>query len=98
MKVYQIGWTKDRINHIARHKIEPYEVEQVAFEDPHRLIMKVHVSYSDSNKFIYRLLGRTEGGRYLAFFFIPQGRGTVYPVTAREMDAAERRLYNANRR
>jgi len=62
------------------------------------IIKKVQVSYRDSSQYVYRLLGRTEEGRYLAFFFIPQERGVVYPVTAREMDSAERRLYNANRR
>lgn len=97
MKINSIKWNKDRTDHIAKHKIQPYEVEQAAFEDPHGLIMKVQVSFRDSSRFVYRLLGQTEEGRYLAFFFIPQGRGIVYPVTAREMDAAERRLYNANR-
>lgn len=93
LKIYSFRWNSDRINHIAKHGIEQHEVEQAAFDDPHRLIKKSVVSYKNSSQYIYRLLGRTGEGRYLALFFIPQGRGIIYPVTARNMNNNEKRLY-----
>ena len=37
MKIASIKWNRDRIEHIAKHKIEPYEVEQAAFDDPYNM-------------------------------------------------------------
>lgn len=98
MTVTDIGWTRDRVEHIKNHKIATWEVEQAAFDDPNRIIKKVAAADSFPGKYVYRLLGRTEEGRYLAFFFIYKGRGSAYLITARDMDNAERRQYNARRR
>lgn len=95
MKISRFRWTADRIDHIAKHGLEQYEVEQAAFDDPHILINKSVVSLNNSSQHIYRLLGRTGEGRCLALFFIPQGHGTIYPVTAREMNVKEKRLYKS---
>jgi len=98
LKIASIKWYRDRIEHIAKHKIEPYEVEQAAFDDPYKMFKKVATSDGFPGKYVYRLLGRTEAGRHLAFFFIPIEAEVVYPVTARNMNDSERGLYNAHRR
>jgi uncharacterized DUF497 family protein len=76
LKISRFRWTADRIEHIAKHGIEQYEVEQAAFDDPHRLIKKSVVLYKNSDQHVYRLLGRTGEGRYLALFFNPTRAGS----------------------
>ena len=41
----------------------------------------------------YRALGQTDGGRYLEVFFVYKGGGKALPISARDMDKKERRLY-----
>jgi len=31
MKIYELIWPEDRIEHIARHRVRPEEVEEVCF-------------------------------------------------------------------
>lgn len=94
MKIRKIRWTRDRVDHIAKHRIMPHEVEEAAFDDPFSIVKKVGISIRNRNEYIYRLLGKSEAGKYIAFFFIPKNNGIAYPVTAREMDQSERRFYN----
>lgn len=98
LRINSIRWTRDRVNHIAKHELNPVEVEEAAFGDPFATIKKVEVSVRNKNEYVYRLLGRTEAGKYIAFFFIPKKNGRAYHITARKMDESERRLYNSVRR
>lgn len=41
MIVNHIRWTEDRISHIARHNVDPDEVEEAAFDDPANVIQKL---------------------------------------------------------
>jgi uncharacterized protein len=72
--------------HIARHGVTPDEFEQVCRGDS--LIQK-----SKGKNPVYYARGQTEAGRYLVCLVIrfPDGRG--YPITAREMDASEKRRF-----
>ena len=45
---------------------------------------------------LYEVLGRTEAGRYLMVAVRSLGKGAAKVITAREMDDAERRRYNAH--
>jgi uncharacterized DUF497 family protein len=94
----KIRWTQNRIEHIAKHGIIPEEVEEAVFEDKYSTIEMIKVAERNSNEKIYRVLGVTEVGRYIAFFFIYEGNGVGYPLTARDMDHQERRRYNARRK
>lgn len=89
MKVYQLLWPQDRIDHIARHDVTPEEVEDVCFGSALLLRAK-----SEGANPVYYDLGQTEAGRYLFCVVIqfPDGRG--YPVTARPMTDKERRRYS----
>jgi uncharacterized DUF497 family protein len=42
---------------------------------------------------VYSAMGQTRGGRYLIVFFIRKRTGQALPISAREMDRAERRRY-----
>lgn len=93
MIVNHIRWTEDRISHIARHNVDPDEVEEAAFDDPANVIQKLKKAHRTVDQKVYRLLGRTSAGRHLTIIFIYEGRGIAYPVTARDMTPAERRYY-----
>ena len=55
---------------------------------------KVGPSRRDPSQVVYVSLGRTQAGRYLMVAFIGEGRGVGFPVTARDMNRAERRRYS----
>lgn len=86
--IAEILWPDDRVAHIARHGVEPYEVEEVCFGRP--LVLR---SASRGENPVYYVLGETAAGRHLFCVVIsfPGDRG--YPVTAREMTPKEKRRY-----
>ena len=88
MRVHELIWPQDRIDHIARHGVTPEEVEEVCFGWP-----LVQRGKSEGENPVYYVLGQTEAGRYLLCVIIqfPDGKG--YPVTARLMTPKEKRGY-----
>ena len=88
MKIHELIWSEDRIDHIAVHHVTPEEVEEACFSNP--LILR---SKSEGKNPVYYVLGRTAAGRYLFCVVIqfPDGRG--YPVTARSMTSKEKRRF-----
>lgn len=89
MRIDQLIWPEDRIEHIARHGVTPEEVEEVCFErNP-----LVYRAKSKGENPVYYVLGRTEAGRHLFCVVIRFSDGNGYPVTAREMTAREKRRY-----
>ena len=77
MRVHELIWPQDRIDHIARHGVTPEEVEEVCFG-----WSLVQRGKSEGENPVYYVLGQTEAGRYLLCVIIqfPDGKG--YPVTA----------------
>ena len=88
MKIQELIWPEERVEHIARHDVTPEEVEEVCFS--RSLILRAK---SEGDNPVYYALGQTAAGRYLFCVVIqfPDGRG--YPVTARPMTVKERRRY-----
>ncbi len=88
MRIHELIWPQDRIDHIARHGVTPEEVEEVCFGRP-----LVQRGKSEGENPVYYVLGQTEAGRYLLCVIIqfPDGKG--YPVTARLMTPKEKRRY-----
>jgi uncharacterized DUF497 family protein len=80
----QLSWTDETIAHIAKkYGVGPEEVEQACRLSPWRLRGRQGLSY---------VFGRTAAGRHL--FIVLAKRDQHYRlVTARDMDAAERRRY-----
>ena len=88
MKIRELVWPEERVEHIARHGLTPLEVEEVCFGRP--LVQRAR---SKGENPVYYVLGQTGVGDYLFCVIIqfPDGKG--YPVTARPMTRAEKRRY-----
>jgi len=85
MKIERISWTKESIEHIARHKVTPKEVEEVLFEDEPYV-------FRARGKNRYAVYGTTGGGRYLVIV-LQISRVYAKVITARDMTLTERRKY-----
>ena len=88
MRIDEIIWPEERIEHIARHGVTPDEVEEACFGKS-----LVQRAKSEGENPVYYLLGQTAAGRYLFCVVIRFPDGNGYPVTAREMTASEKRRY-----
>jgi uncharacterized DUF497 family protein len=88
MRIYELIWPEDRVDHIARHGVTPSEFEEICFG--RSLVLKAKPSGQNP---VYYVLGQTDAGRYVFCVVInfPDGKG--YPVTARPMTDKERRRY-----
>ncbi len=74
----------------SKHQVSTDETEQVFDHDP--LITfaeKGEVMGED----VYRALGRTDAGRYLAVYFIYKRNRKALPISVRDMTRKERRRY-----
>ena len=75
---------------IRKHHVFGDEVEEVFEQNPHiRVVQKGRVKGQN----VCVALGRTQAGRYLSVFFINKSKGVALVISAREMDAKERKLY-----
>jgi len=84
MKVEDVLWDFRNIEHIARHKVTPGEVEEVLFEN------KPHFRRHGE---IYYAFGCTQSGRYLFIVFRLIAPKKARIITARDMTIRERRYY-----
>jgi uncharacterized DUF497 family protein len=91
MRVLDIIWLPEIVDKLAwKHNVTPEEVESVLFSRPvFRRAQRGHVENEDA----YAALGRTDEGRYLAIFFVYKLTGEALIISARDMSAQERRLY-----
>ena len=81
-RVDDIDWDLASVEHIARHGVEPEEVEAVVFG-------RFNVTRSRSGR--YRLIGQTDAGRWLTVILAPRDAGVFAVVTARDATEAELR-------
>ena len=88
MKIHAFLWSNERIDHIARHHVEPEEVEEVCYGQP--LVLR---GRSEGSNPVYHILGQTDSGRYLFCIVVQFPDGNGYPVTARPMTVKEERRY-----
>jgi len=89
MNVTAFEWDHHNIDHIARHRVDPDEVEEI-FESRHYL-----VGGRDGR---YLVLGRSAEGRYLFCVIERSSKSEAYRVvTARDMESWERKLYKRKR-
>ncbi len=84
MYISELVWDAWNEEHIANQGVEAEEVEQV-------ILNEYFATRARSGK--YRLIGRTDTGRYLAVILGSRGGGIFYVVTARDATHGERRLY-----
>ena len=91
MKIVEFLWKEQFVEKLERkHQVLTDEVEEVFRNVPRfNLIMKGQIAGEN----VYRALGQTDDGRYLAVFFIYKRGGKALPISARDMDTKERRSY-----
>ena len=87
MKITELLWDNETIEHIARHSVRPDEVEGMIFSEPNPLIEK------GREKDIYLVQGQTGSGRYLFVVIKAIGKGKAKPITAREMSERDKEHY-----
>jgi uncharacterized DUF497 family protein len=85
MQITNLEWSEDNILHIARHRVEPEEVEEVCFS---------HSSCIENGRQgFYYVSGQTTSGRYLFVVIRFLSHGKAIPITARDMDEKEKDRY-----
>ena len=95
MRITDIIWKEPVVEKIAqKHRVSVAEVENALLSRPVvRKMAKGHVHGED----VYAALAQIRGGRYLIVFFVNKKRGVVLPISARDMDRAERSYYARHR-
>lgn len=84
MRISQLEWDDDNVEHVARHQVTPQEVEDVCFG--------FHISRKeDGGRYI--LSGQSGEGRYLNVVIERVGGGLFRLVTAFEMSESYKRSY-----
>src|SRR5215211_2109052 len=91
MRITEIIWKDRFVEKLAqKHHVSIAEAEEVLDSQPLiRRVSKGRVKGED----VYIAYGQTADGRYLVVFFIHKGSGVILPISARDMDAAERKYY-----
>jgi uncharacterized protein len=91
MRIVDIIWLPHIIDKLAwKHRVEPEEVDQVLFSKPLlRKVQKGHIPGED----VYAALGQTNAGRYLIVVFVYKTTRESLILSARDMDAKERKQY-----
>ncbi len=92
MKIHELIWPQDQIEHIAQHNVTPNEVEEVCMGKPF-----IQRAKSQGENPVYYVLGQTNAGRYLFCVVIRFADGRGYPITARAMTDKEKRRYRQRR-
>lgn len=96
MKITDIIWLPQFIEKLERrHGVSTDEVEQVF---ANRASIQFIERGDVKEEHVYRALGRTDAGRYLAVFFIYKGMGRALIISAREMSHGERKRYGTRKK
>lgn len=95
MRIYEIIWKDIFVEKLVhKHGVQIYEAEEALQHHP--LIRKV-ARGNCKGEDVYAAYNHIQSGRYLIVFFIQKRGGRVLPISARDMDTAERRYYGKHR-
>lgn len=91
MKISRIIWYHKFVEKLwDKHRVEVHEAEEVLQNRRRvRRVKRGHVEGED----VYLALGQTDAGRYLSVFFVYKKSHDAIVISARDMDAGERREY-----
>lgn len=88
MKIISFIWLEDIVEKLeVKHNVFPEEIEEVFDNKPK--IMKMNKGHFRGED-VYRALGQTQAGRYLAIFFIHKLTHEALILSARDMDGKEK--------
>lgn len=96
MVITEIIWLTRFVEKIERkHGVGTDEVEQTLTLDPRtRRMARGDVEGED----LYRAVGPTDAGRYLAVFYVYKGRGRALVISARDASRRERKSYGKRKK
>lgn len=89
MRIHGFDWDEQNLEHIARHGVRDYEVEEV--------ILFGNPVFQKSRNGTYVAFGVTQDGRYLLVVFVAKGYGLIRIITARDMTDREKHNYKRRR-
>jgi uncharacterized DUF497 family protein len=90
MRISEFEWDEGNVLHLALgHGIEPEEAEEVFAVSP---------LYRRTKRGHYAAFGPTQAGRLLVMVFGMKAGGLARVITGWDMDGAERRYYQEQRR
>ena len=90
MRISGFEWDEGNVVHVTLgHGIEPEEAEEVFAVAP---------VYRKTTRGHYAAFGPTRAGRLLVVVFEMKGQGLARVITGWDMDSAERRYYQQQRR
>lgn len=91
MKIVECLWKDQFVEKLAqKHQVSVDEVEEVFRNAPRYGFIAKGRGEGEN---VYRALGQTDAGRYLAVFFVYKRGRLAMPISARDMDTKERRSY-----
>ena len=95
MRITDIIWKESVVEKlIGKHGLSIAEAEEALLSRPVvRRMVKGHVRGED----VYAALAQVASGRYLIVFFIDKRQGVAMPISARDMNPAERKYYAKHR-
>jgi len=95
MRITDIIWKEAVVEKLtSRHGVSMAEVEEVLRA---RAVVRRTVKGRVRGEDVYAAMAQIAGGRYLIVFFIDKKRGMALPISARDMDRAERKYYAKHR-
>jgi uncharacterized DUF497 family protein len=91
LKITSFVWLEDIVQKLLwKHAVAQHEVTEIFANSPRfRFVERGYRSGEN----VYSALGQTDGGRYLAIFFVYKKDGRALIVSARDMTDSERRRY-----
>ena len=95
MRITDIIWKDRYVEKLAgKHSSSVGEAEEVLLSAPVvRKVAKGRVRLED----LYAAIAQISSGRYLIVFFISKKHGMALPISARDMDASERKYYGKHK-
>jgi len=91
MKIASFIWLEEIVQKLIwKHSVETEEVREIFLNNPRfRFIEKGHRIEEN----VYAAFGQTDGGRYLACYFVYKTDNRALVLSARDMTRAERKRY-----
>ncbi len=91
MRITEVIWLRQFVDKLEfKHGVLPFEVEEIL--DGRKKVRKIG-SGDVEGEDLYLALGQTSEGRYLSVFFVLKQGNRAMPISARDMNSKERKLY-----
>ena len=96
MIISEIIWLRQFADKTERkHDVTLDEVDEILKKQPP--VRKIGRGTRKGEN-LYRAIGQTDAGRYLAIFFIYKGQGRALIISARDADAKELKIYGKQKK